>query len=166
MKNYIIFHKTTTYSQIRLLLDFWVNVFVQKKQRMKRFENILIIDDDPVSNYMTKEFLKRTDRIENISVCRNGRQGLRFLEQNQLNVPDLILLDIQMPIMNGFEFWETLKERNFDFNRTKIIFYSIYSDNLEAELKKYNTEIIKKPLTIEKFYEAVEKIYSLQRLAC
>lgn len=133
---------------------------------MKTFENILIIDDDPVSNYMTKEFLKRTDKIENISICRNGRQGLRFLEQNQLSMPDLILLDIQMPIMNGFEFMDSLKARNFDFNRTKIIFYSIYSDNLEAELKKYNAEIIKKPLTIEKFYEAVEKVYSLQRLAC
>ena len=61
---------------------------------------VLIIDDDPD----VRELVSRMLQNENIATieAKNGQEGIKMLEQN----PDLIILDLEMPVMNGFEFLE------------------------------------------------------------
>jgi two-component system, CitB family, response regulator MalR len=122
---------------------------------MKRFKGVLIIDDDPISNYMTREFFSRMGNYDYISFCRNGKEALRFLKKNKDNLPELILLELHLPFMNGSELLEKLSEDGFDSNKTKIVLYTINSKEISAEREKYGLELIDKPLTREKFYEAI-----------
>jgi len=61
---------------------------------------VLIIDDDPDVRELVSRMLQN-ENIETIE-ARNGQEGIKMLEQN----PDLIILDLEMPVMNGFEFLE------------------------------------------------------------
>jgi CheY-like chemotaxis protein len=122
---------------------------------MKRFSTILIVDDDPISNYMTHYFLERLNICDSISFAKNGKEALRFLNKNSFNPPELILLDIEMPVMGGFEFLDTLHKNGFDRIKTQIVLYTIHGQKFLLEKEKYNIEMIDKPLTLEKFYDAV-----------
>ncbi|QHV96791.1 response regulator [Spirosoma endbachense] len=68
---------------------------------------ILLIDDDPDDNYLHKLIIEESGLCDIVRVVENGPMGLSYL--NQINLPDytrpdVILLDINMPGMNGFEF--------------------------------------------------------------
>jgi len=68
---------------------------------------VLLIEDDPASREATHRILTRLDlKVEEAS---NGLEGLRWLESNPQ--PDLILLDLMMPVMDGFEFLKEVQQR-------------------------------------------------------
>jgi CheY-like chemotaxis protein len=125
---------------------------------MKRFSSILVIDNDPISNYMTREFLTRINNNTNTNIffCRNGKEALRFLKKNKDNLPDLILLESLLPFMNGSELLEKLTEEGFDKKKTEIILYTVSSKEILAEKEKYGLKLIDKPLTAEKFYQVID----------
>jgi len=82
---------------------------------------VLLIDDDNIFNCLNKRLLQK-HQIEPIKVTQNGQEGLDYLlnavsekDPEQFPVPALILLDINMPVMNG---WEFLDELN-DYDRLK-----------------------------------------------
>jgi CheY-like chemotaxis protein len=80
---------------------------------MHRLNQVLLIDDDHISNFLTTSILKRIGLAKEISMCQDGREALDLLQhQAALNQPwpDLILLDINMPNMNGMEFLEAFRE--------------------------------------------------------
>ena len=74
---------------------------------MERISNVLLIDDDFASNFLHKIFLERLKIIDNIHIVNNGKQALELLfdkSHQPLVVPELIFLDINMPIMDGWDF--------------------------------------------------------------
>jgi CheY-like chemotaxis protein len=78
-------------------------------------EFILLIDDDTVANFLHKSMIKGLDLGYEVYTCVNGQQGLDFLEAcfSEQKVPRLILVDINMPVMDGFGFLEIYKDRNY-----------------------------------------------------
>ena len=76
----------------------------------KKFRNILLIDDDNSSNFFHKRLLtKKTDFAENVIVANDGKEGIELLKKNKNGegiTPDIIFLDINMPVMDGWDFLE------------------------------------------------------------
>ncbi|MDX1314602.1 MAG: response regulator [Eudoraea sp.] len=86
---------------------------------MKKIRAISIIDDDPITVFGIKKMLHSIEASEDIITYANGKEaidGIKLLIQNGSGVPEVIFLDINMPIMDGWQFLEEfialpLKER-------------------------------------------------------
>ncbi len=117
---------------------------------MKNKLSILIVEDDPVDTHIATCILKKIDANINIDQSQNGEEAVSFLYDIKTSLPDLILLDINMPIMNGKEF---LKQRAMvdDFRNIPVIMLS--SSGFYLEKKECLTlgaqDFIEKPLTVE-----------------
>lgn len=81
---------------------------------VNKLVEILVIDDDPADIRLTLEALKRTSLHVHLSTARNGVEALAFLRKEgafaAAPVPDLILLDLNMPKMNGCELLKIIKK--------------------------------------------------------
>ncbi|MCX7905418.1 MAG: response regulator [Elusimicrobiales bacterium] len=118
--------------------------------------NILIVDDSPVMRKM----IKKTIEMSNIDNCvffeaGNGKEGLDILEKNWI---DLILADINMPIMNGIEMIDEIK-KNTVYNDIPILVISTEKsyDTMEY-LKGKIVGFIHKPFTPEFFSSKISEI--------
>jgi CheY-like chemotaxis protein len=85
-----------------------------------RLKHILLIDDDEVTNFIHESTLNEIGASEKISIAENGKQALDILKQADI-LPELILLDINMPIMNGIDFLENFESNVPASYRPKII---------------------------------------------
>ena len=76
---------------------------------MKKIRAISIIDDDPITVFGIKKMLHSIEASENITTYANGKEaidGIKLLMQNGSGIPEVIFLDINMPIMDGWQFLE------------------------------------------------------------
>lgn len=69
-------------------------------------DNILLVEDDEAMNYLSQLVLNDVQAAKTITVAEDGDRALTMLEEGL--TPDLIFLDIRMPLMDGFEFLEAL----------------------------------------------------------
>lgn len=96
---------------------------------MKKLRRILLVDDDEVTCYLNKVLLEGMEIAEQIECVHDGIEGLKYIQQHcsqtaveQEASPDLIFLDINMPVMDGLEFLEALGELdNVDRSRLYIV---------------------------------------------
>jgi CheY-like chemotaxis protein len=78
---------------------------------MEKLNNVLLVDDDEASTFVTRKMLEKLAVAESINVACNGQMALQYMRTHggAPTCPSLILLDINMPLMNGFEFLEHLR---------------------------------------------------------
>lgn len=69
---------------------------------VKKIKSILLVDDDPIANYLHFNLVESLDIAENIEIVTNGEEALDFISKKGL--PEIILLDIHMPVMDGILF--------------------------------------------------------------
>ena len=81
-------------------------------------KKILIVDDEP-NIVISLEFLMEQSGYE-VAIARNGEEALEKIASFE---PDLVLLDIMLPLLNGFEVCQRIRE-NRQWNRTKVIMLS------------------------------------------
>ncbi len=114
---------------------------------------LLIEDDDDIRNMIA---LALESEGYTVFQAANGRAGLDLLNQPDIH-PCLILLDVMMPVLNGWEFLKQLKEGNADI-LAPLPIYVISAAGEHADLaRKQATGFIKKPLDLDYLYQIVEK---------
>ncbi|MFC5682006.1 response regulator [Flavobacterium sp. MAHUQ-51] len=132
---------------------------------MKTINNMTLIDDDEVFVFLTKKAIERTHLVELIRVFSNGLDAIDFLRENSNNVdalPEIILLDLSMPIMDGWQFLDQFSKLAPKIDK-KIIIYlcsSSISPN-DIQLAKKNslvTDYVIKPITKEKLIELIKNM--------
>ena len=133
---------------------------------MKPNYKILIIDDNTIDQIVTKQLLKKTFGITDISTANNGKEGIQWLNNHKRYFEEslIILLDIKMPEMDGFEFlseYETLPE---ELKRETQIFMLSSTldpnDIARAKNNKYVKNLLSKPLPIKEFGEMIDPDFS------
>lgn len=142
--------------------NFPIKNFVQKSMSIdQRPMNIMLVDDDEINNFITVKLIKKAFPDGVISTYVNGRLAIERLKDlfrnNSPKLPDYILLDINMPIMNGWEFLDEYKASNMDPEKKitiHILSSSVFSNDME-KAKSYQSvaNFISKPLSIESIKE-------------
>jgi CheY-like chemotaxis protein len=100
---------------------------------------ILIIDDDQVNNFVLKNIIQRAYPDSLVHIERDGRSALRLLnelDQNRKAFPGILLLDINMPIMSGFEFLDEYHKR---FLNKEVSIYMVSSSISKYDQQKANS---------------------------
>lgn len=69
---------------------------------------VLLVDDDPITNFINARKLWQRNIIQ-VEVAENGFSALNYLE-GASELPDIVFLDVNMPVMDGFEFLDSIKE--------------------------------------------------------
>ncbi|MDB5123293.1 MAG: response regulator of RpoS [Mucilaginibacter sp.] len=123
--------------------------------------SVLLIDDDEINNFISVKLIKKALLNTEITACLNGKLAIELLADIQKNdpdkLPDYILLDINMPIMNGWEFLDEYKRLNIDplgQSRIFIISSSVFSNDInKARSYQLVQNFISKPLNVDKIIE-------------
>jgi CheY-like chemotaxis protein len=95
--------------------------------------HILLVEDNEGDIFLLTELLGERKSVQKVSVAKNGQEGLDFVFGNLLtgNCPDLVLLDINLPMKNGFE---VLKELKSDEVTRKIPVIMLTSSSSPADI--------------------------------
>ncbi len=132
-------------------------------QSTPKLNLILLIDDDKVTNYLHTIVINDMGISDRVEIKQNGMDGLKFLEDSSKNgnLPDLILVDLKMPVMDGFEFVDAYRKLNLPENHTRIVMLTTSSNPKDIEKMKEIgiTDFFDKPLTEEKLTELVSKYF-------
>ena len=123
-----------------------------------KIKTVLLLDDNGATNIIHKKFITKTSCVEQILKFQSGVKALQYLKSEAREQPDLIFVDINMPIMNGWEFLEELKKLT-DSNKKESTVILLSTSLSSVERGKANNikiidEVRLKPLTVK----AVQKI--------
>jgi CheY-like chemotaxis protein len=135
-----------------------------------RLAEVLLVEDSPADIQLLKIKLMRREKVNfNLHVATNGREAMRLLEQ-RAGVPgepqiDLMLLDINMPIMDGFEVLNALSA-DHRLNRIPVCVLSTSSDESDMQRAKDLGALayMIKPPTLQQLEEALEEVDTLELL--
>lgn len=109
----------------------------------------IVIDDEQLARQRIKRLLKEYDEIEIIAEAENGAEGLLLIEQHQ---PDLIFLDIEMPVLNGFEMLAKLT------HQPKVVFTTAYDQYAIKAFEEGSIDYLLKPVELERLDKTIKKL--------
>ncbi|MFN6943583.1 MAG: response regulator [Cytophagaceae bacterium] len=128
---------------------------------MSILDTILLVDDDKINNFINQRLIKKLKVAQHVMVTTNGEEGLNYIKENcrtGRKCPDLILLDINMPVMDGFDFIRYFEEMDYqNKEKTKIIILTTSKNTKDLETIKALGDFgfINKPLTEEKLFNCL-----------
>jgi CheY-like chemotaxis protein len=126
------------------------------------YNKILFVDDDPITLMLCKKVIERSEFSKEIETAQNGEDALKYFDRlklelnnnNQVVLPELMFLDLNMPIMGGWEFLDIFSKENYHsiFPDLKVIVLSSTIDPKDIEKSKSYSMVIdflSKPITKE-----------------
>lgn len=109
---------------------------------------VILIDDEPLARQLVRAFLKTYREIEIVAECVDGFEGFKMVQEHR---PDLIVLDVQMPRVNGFELLELLE------HTPDVIFTTAFDEYALKAFEAHAIDYLLKPITRERFDKAMQK---------
>jgi CheY-like chemotaxis protein len=123
---------------------------------IQKLVNILLVEDDEVDVMNVKRAFTKNNIKNELFVAGNGVEALDMLRSSIVPLPRIIILDINMPKMNGIEFLKIIRE---DENFKNISVFVMTTSNEDSDkINAYNLNVagyILKPLSFEKFITSV-----------
>lgn len=125
---------------------------------MKRVNEVCLIEDDVVQLFLSRKFLELTGVVKSISEFKNGKTAFEAMQMRSENgepLPDFIFLDLNMPVWDGWQFYEEfLKLPNSD----GVIVYILTSSLSDYDFEKAESfglaeRYLSKPVGLERFKE-------------
>ena len=135
---------------------------------MEKLSQILIIDDDPLTAYLHKTYIKKFDVSHQVEIVTSGDQALLLIKNciqspNEDKIPQLIFLEVDMPMADGFHFLEAYQDLEFK-NKDSVVVVALtcsLSQRLKNSTKEYPIkDYIIKPLTEERMMGLMERHFS------
>lgn len=128
-----------------------------------RTETVLIIEDDPFNGPFTQQLLRSAGFDAHLAV--SAEDGMRILEQDEDSLPDMILLDVNLPGMSGLEMVEKLKAHP-DFQYIPVMIFTV-NDTLESKIEGLNRggdDFLVKPYDNDEMIARVNAMLRIRRL--
>lgn len=127
-----------------------------------RLIKILYADDDVDDLELFREALKVAHSNANLQTAEDGEELMKYLEQYNYLLPDIIFLDINMPCKNGKECLEEIRS-NPKFSKIPVVMFSTssYNEDIEETFEKGANLYVSKPLFYEDEIKILDKIFSL-----
>lgn len=125
--------------------------------------HILLVEDNEGDILLTKEAFEDAKLINTLSVVKDGKAAIDFLTQKQnyekTGLPDLILLDVNLPKMNGHEVLQYIKGNNL-LKHIPVIMLTTSSSETDINLsyQNYVNCYITKPVEVDTFLDVISKI--------
>jgi CheY-like chemotaxis protein len=126
---------------------------------------VLLIDDDDTTNFLNKRLLEEMQVAKEILVYNNGKDAIEYLSDacgdnptSDKICPDLIFLDIKMPVMDGFSFLDEYQQRQLDSKGHVIIMM------LTSSASFYDLERLKNYSRVKKHYSKTLTKYDVQEV--
>ena len=119
-----------------------------------RFKNILLIDDNAITNTLHETLMTTSCFAESIFIYESAVDAINYLknEMKPENIPEIIFLDIRMPVMDGFGFLSEFKKLPASItSKSKIIMLTSSldeSDKAKAKADSHVVDFFVKPLTL------------------
>lgn len=114
---------------------------------------ILIVEDDPMVAMINEQFVSRHKDFMVVAKCNNGKSALEYLENNTV---DLIILDVFMPYMDGFETLRQIRKKQISVD-VIMVTAANEKDALKEGLHLGVVDYLVKPFTFERFKTALDK---------
>lgn len=126
-----------------------------------RKNQILLVEDNEGDIVLTTEAFEECDFKTDIQVARNGKEAITFLfeQQDESQLPDLILLDINLPLLNGHEVLKKIKE-NEKTKHIPVVMLTTSSavSDINLTYDNYANCFITKPADINDFFETINNL--------
>ena len=114
---------------------------------------VLIVEDDPMVAMINEQYVRRHKQFEVVGICRDGKAALEFLESNEA---DLLILDVFMPQMDGFETMRQVRKRQIPVD-VIMVTAANERESLEEALHLGIVDYLIKPFTFDRFRIALDK---------
>lgn len=131
----------------------------------QKLVNILLVEDDEVDVMNVKRAFSKNNIMNPLFIAGNGIEALEMLESQIIPLPKIIILDINMPKMNGIEFLKIMREKEKLKNIS--VFVMTTSNEDSDKINAYNLNVagyILKPLSFEKFLTSVATLKNFWQL--
>jgi CheY-like chemotaxis protein len=124
-------------------------------------KHILLVDDDRIYQFTATKILESTQLTASIQSCLNGADAIEYIKtrlaKNEI-LPDIIFLDINMPIMSGWDFLQEFEALSIQPSSLKIYIVSSSVDDYDINKSKnfaWVTNYLIKPISKERFIEVL-----------
>jgi len=117
-------------------------------------KQVVLIDDDEISNFVNSQLLLQTRFVDNVHSIQSAEEAIQYfadVDAGKVPVPDLVFVDIRMPVMDGFTLAREIMDRYPDLHG-EVLFYFLSSsldpkDVAKAEATELCSGFFRKPLS-------------------